>query len=393
MSTARELLALVCAASIAGCTGRLMTYEAATYPDGGMLDAPGARPSADAFVGNDSGVAAVDSAYPDGGSTSVPDSSTGNEPDAPLGCAETCPASWECDAGSGRCVCPAGSEAVGGVCDALVPADPADRTRTQVCARWEVSATTDGSELWAAGSGGECDPGRLTPEGVRVALARINVYRWLAGLDPVTDDESGRAAAMGCALMMGMNGLSHMPPASWRCYTADGATMAGRSNIGYGFSNLARAVDGFMADTFAPNLGHRRWLLSPRLGRVQLGFSAAGGRAGQCIGVFSGGGVSGAAWSAYPNPGPAPIELAQHVWSFQANSISIAGATVRVSRTSDGASLAVRVTSTPGLGPPPALAFEPDGWRPAVGETYRVTVGGTSVGDIEYETTLVECDS
>ena len=31
------------------------------------------------------------------------------------------------------------------------------------------------------------------------------------------------------------------------------------------------------------------------------------------------------------------------------------------------------------------------GWTPAAGETYRVTIHYTSVGDIVYETTLVSC--
>lgn len=58
---------------------------------------------------------------------------------------------------------------------------------------------------------------------------------------------------------------------------------------------------------------------------------------------------------------------------------------------SDGASLAVDSYVTGGGGPPRSVAFTPRGWTPAAGETYRVTIRGTGMGDITYETTLVAC--
>ena len=44
------------------------------------------------------------------------------------------------------------------------------------------------------------------------------------------------------------------------------------------------------------------------------------------------------------------------------------------------ASLAVDVYTTGGGGPPQSIAFTPQGWDPEAGQTYRVTVIGTSAG-------------
>lgn len=65
--------------------------------------------------------------------------------------------------------------------------------------------------------------------------------------------------------------------------------------------------------------------------------------------------------------------------------------TAVVVRVSDGMELPVTTRQTGGGGPPNTLAIVPDGWRPAAGETYRVTITGLSVGELTYETTLVRC--
>jgi hypothetical protein len=147
-----------------------------------------------------------------------------------------------------------------------------------------------------------------------------------------------------------------------------------------------------MLDRNVPSLGHRRWILNPPLGRVGIGF-ASPERPGQCLSVFDRSGPgSDRTWTAYPNPGPAPIFLAEGEWSFQTHGISLAGdASAVVVRVSDGTTLSVTTRQTGGGGPPSSLVIVPDGWRPAAGETYRVTITGLSIGELTYETTLIEC--
>jgi uncharacterized protein YkwD len=277
---------------------------------------------------------------------------------------------------------------MGGSCDALPPGDPAGRTQSEVCDAWNQGHVENASPAWTAGST-TCDPGTLSPDAIDDTLRRVNMFRWLAGLPPVSHDDSRHDEMMECAHMMNVNGsLSHMPPSSWECYTSGGAGAAGRSNIALGYRSPGAAIDGYMRDSRTMSLGHRRWILGSRLGSVEIGFAGRG----QCLGVFAGGGSTDRAWTAYPNQGFAPIETAQDTWSFQAYTVSLASdSDVEVTRVGDGMDMPVEVYQTGGFGPPPTIGFIPSGWSPNPGETYRVTITNTSEGDITYETTLVGC--
>lgn len=188
--------------------------------------------------------------------------------------------------------------------------------------------------------------------------------------------------------MMNVNSsLSHSPPMSWTCWTSGGASAAGRSNIALGYRTPGSAIDGYMGDRNTPSLGHRRWILGERLTSVEIGFAGRG----QCLGVFGGGGTSDRDWTAYPNQGFAPIQTAMYTWSFQVNHFSLGSAYATVERVSDGMDMPVDSYLTGGGGPPPTVGFTPMGWTPSAGETYRVTIHDTSMGDVVYETTLVSC--
>jgi hypothetical protein len=63
-----------------------------------------------------------------------------------------------------------------------------------------------------------------------------------------------------------------------------------------------------------------------------------------------------------------------------------------MARVSDGASLAVTMsTLQQGYGQP-AIAWVPSGWTPAAGEAYRVTVSGLTGGDVTYVVKPVTCN-
>ena len=111
--------------------------------------------------------------------------------------------------------------------------------------------------------------GTLGPDYLAAIVARVNAYRWMAGLPGgITLDPTENAEAQQAALMMAANGqLNHNPPSSWIDYTAVGADAAGHSNLGL-FDNEpsgTNAIDLYMTDPGDNNtfVGHRRWVLYP----------------------------------------------------------------------------------------------------------------------------------
>jgi hypothetical protein len=228
----------------------------------------------------------------------------------------------------------------------------------------------------------------MPPEAIDDTLRRINVYRWLVGLAPVVDDPRQHPADQACALMMYVNRrLDHMPPMSWACWSMEGFQGARTSNLAIGVGSAAQAIDLYMDDSGVPSLGHRRWVLNGPLGRVGIGFA---GNA-QCLGVFDGSGSSDRLWTAWPNPGPFPIDAVRGLWSFHSNRISMRSATVAVVRVGDGATLPVSVDHPPDGFGPSTVSFQPMGWGPRVGERYRITIDGISGGPITYEVEPVSC--
>lgn len=297
----------------------------------------------------------------------------------------SCGAGAMCSGGTCSCL-PGFVDTGGGTCQPVEPGDPAGRTETEVCDAWNAGRVEN-----AVGGGwtepsDTCDPGTLSPAAIEDTVRRVNMYRWLAGLDPVTDDPAQHAGDQACALMMHREGrLSHDPPTDWACYSSEGAAAAGSSNLALGSRSSPAAIDLYMGDRGVASLGHRRWVLAPRLGKIGIGFAGRG----QCLGVFDGSGSSDRPWTAYPNQGFAPMPTAQYTWSFHSNA-GLRDATVEVR--SGGSALPVSVYY-PGstYGRQESIAWDPEGWTPAAGTTYEVTIGNFSGGPITYTVTLVDC--
>ncbi len=359
-----------------GCTGTLRRRELVPGSDGGAPPRDSSPPPRDAAPGPDAGAAGTDggSAGTDGGPT---------DPCASV----TCGANARCDAASARCVCLDGFVDMGGACVAVPPGDPAGRTEADVCAHWRDGHVENSARPWTAGAT-ECDLGTVPREALDDTVRRINMFRWLVGLDPVTDDAALDAREQACAVMMNVNGtLSHTPPPSWRCYTADGAAAAGSSNLALGTGTPGDAIDLFMDDSGVASLGHRRWVVNGPLNPVGIGFA---GNA-TCLGVFGMSGGSTRDWTAYPNPGPAPSGTAGAKWSFHSNRWDLSGASVAVTRAADGGMLAVTVDHLPDGFGPNTVAWTPSGWTPTVGQRYRVAVSGIAPGTVTYEVLIVGC--
>ena len=303
----------------------------------------------------------------------------------------TCGTGASCNPATGTCVCAPGFIDVGGSCMAAMPGDPSTRTGPEVCAAWRDGHVTEAATSWDPGPG-MCDPGTMSRDALDDTLRRISMFRWMVGLPPVADEVGRNATDQACAILMFRNGtIDHNPPSTWACYTEAGRAGASSSNLAYGTSDAADAIDLFISDAGVSSLGHRRWIFNGPLGIVGIGFAGNS----TCLGVFDSSGSGARPWTAWPNPGPIPFEALRDGfgrtgdWSFH-GSLVTGSTTVAMTRVSSGAPLAVTVTHPPNGYGPNTVAWAPMGWTPAAGDRYRVTVTGSS--EVSYEVELVACD-
>lgn len=286
-----------------------------------------------------------------------------------------------------------GAEVAGdGVDNDCDPATPDAANADEVCARWAGDRADRTEGAWD-GSVGTCDPGELGEVGQQNTLKIVNLYRWLAALEPVTLDPSKSDDSQACALLMDANdALSHTPPNTWDCFTDLGATAAGQSSIAT--VPAVQAVDLYMVDPGnETTLGHRRWILGNWIGPIGVGSTSSY----SCLHVF-GTGVSSAPWVAWPPAGAIPLEAFAPVpgfghtddtgWSLQSDTIDLSAATVTVTR--DGADLPVTVVPLLDFyGSTEAISFFPDGWGVEVGR-YEVAVGGVA-SPFSYTVEVLGC--
>src|SRR5436190_1687212 len=119
-----------------------------------------------------------------------------------------------------------------------------------VCTRWKADRADMSEGTWT-GDVTSCTAGDIGAAARANALRLVNLYRWLAALPPVVTDPTKDAQDQACALMMRANNMiSHTPPTTWTCYTADGNTAAGNSNVSSG--RAVSSVDLYMGDNGNP---------------------------------------------------------------------------------------------------------------------------------------------
>ncbi len=273
-----------------------------------------------------------------------------------------------------------------------------DRSAEGTCARWNADRANMSEGAWT-GSVNTCDPGDISAEGRDNALRLFNLYRWLADLPAVETSPDRNEMAQACALMQAANwrasGLSHEPPMSWDCYTDLGAQGSSTSNISGGPG--VSSVNAYLTDTGnETTFGHRRIVLSNWLGPIGLGSTGPNGAS--CMQNIGGTGKAGKEWVAWPPPGAFPLQaygggrgggLGSTGWSVQSERIQLAQATVSV--TSGGSSVAVNVSALTGnYGSTNGIRMVPNGWNPAAGQSYSVTLSGIST-EIAYTVDFVDC--
>lgn len=244
---------------------------------------------------------------------------------------------------------------------------------------------SEGTAHGWTGNVASCVAGDVNASYNAATLQRINYYRAMAGLPgDVVLDATKNAKCQDAALMMSANGaLSHDPPPTWTCYTSDGDQAAGSSNLAAGFASGWSAIDGYMADWNQPEVGHRRWLLYPRLASSGLGATFGGTWNGYAMWVIGDWGTRPASpeWVAWPPAGFVPYQVVYDLWSFTMSGGDFSNASVTVTR--DGSPVhSNEFVLTPGYGDP-GLSWSVDEFPsspPPVDRVYTVTVSNVLVG-------------
>ncbi|MCU0408269.1 MAG: CAP domain-containing protein, partial [Bacteroidales bacterium] len=198
-----------------------------------------------------------------------------------------------------------------------------------------ASAVTD-TQLGWTGSTASCTAGTISSLAQSRTLARINYFRKLAGLNNVTFDPALESRCQQAALMMAANNqLSHTPPASWQCYTAEGAAAAGNSNLALG-AHSASAITLYMNDNGVSSAGHRRWILYSRASVFGHG-SAMKSDALQVFNTTTG--PSNTNNIPWPSAGFFPAPLVPLQWSFSKSGADFSSSTVQMTGPSGSLSI------------------------------------------------------
>ena len=287
------------------------------------------------------------------------------------------------------------------------PTPKAARSRADVVALYNDSYLPGNAAVLAwTGSISGCVVGATNVDHQQAVITRINYYRALVDLPGVTL-EGGvivpqvQAAAL---IMTANNQLSHTPPPSWLCFSADGATGASVSNIAIG-KNGVGAIDLYMDDAGAGNqfVGHRRWVLHPPRASMATGDTTGNtttNRPANALHVFGPtmtrpATPNGVAW---PPAGYVPYQTLPAIsnrWSLSYPGADFTNATVTMS----GPGGAIPVTKEPlmdGFGDN-TVVFLPTGisyTKPAADTTYAISVsniaGAGVPPNIQYTVTVID---
>lgn len=260
----------------------------------------------------------------------------------------------------------------------------------------QVYLASEGVASGWTGDHASCDAGE-TVQAFRDAVeSRINYFRAMAGVPAViqlSDEYSLKAQQ--AALMMSANGqLSHAPPNTWSCYTAEGAEAAGSSNLCLGVYGPG-AITGYMYDPGGSNypVGHRRWILYPQTEWMGTGDipQTASYWSSNALWVFDenmwkprpGTREQYVAW---PPPGYVPYQVVFPRWSFAYDDADFDEATVQMSSGGHGIPVVVQPVVY-GYGEN-TLVWEPDlpfGAPPAGDTAYNVAIQGVRIGGVPHD--------
>jgi len=185
-----------------------------------------------------------------------------------------------------------------------------------------LASQTSGSDMSWTGDEPSCVPGNVPEPTKAKILQRLDYYRKVVGLNNIISENMSKSdkAQMAALIMNANDQLDHDPPSSWKCYTTEGKEGAGNSLLT--MTKNAEAIDSYIRDQGADNgpVGHRRWLLWPRLQEIGIGNT----NRSNAIWVLGNSGTppsDAPEFISWPPKGYIPDRLVFPRWSF-----SIAGA-------------------------------------------------------------------
>ncbi|MGI9606617.1 MAG: CAP domain-containing protein [Acidimicrobiales bacterium] len=257
--------------------------------------------------------------------------------------------------------------------------DTFNRSEVASSYRTHIAANQTINHGWS-GSVEGCRAGSASSDYDGATLETINWFRRMSGLPAVVENSSSGAAQQAALMMHAEYNLSHYPSADWACHRASGADAAGLSNLTLGIAG-SRGVLGQIEDPGAGNaaLGHRRWLLYPRLASVGIG-NTSRASAITVIGDFAA--RPAGEWVAWPPAGFVPADTVYDRWSISRNDGAQADfRAASVSMTQNGRAVTVRMLPVQNGFGDNTLAWEPIGIDPnaASDVLYTVTVAGIVV--------------
>ena len=251
--------------------------------------------------------------------------------------------------------------------------------------------TSEGVSSGWTGNHANCNPGTTSDAFREAVLRRINYFRSMSGIPPVTafkDEYNQRAQS--AALMMSTNKqLDHTPPETWLCYSADGYEGASSSNLYLGVYGPS-AISGYVYDPGSGNypVGHRRWILYPQTQYMGTGDvpSQDGYPASNALWVFDRDNMWGErpttreAFVAWPPAGYVPRQVVYPRWSFSYPQADFANAMVTITRSDQTVGVSVSPVVN-GYGEN-TLVWELNEAIPEDDVVYGVTIGNVLVNGV-----------
>lgn len=230
--------------------------------------------------------------------------------------------------------------------------DPSGRTEAQMRTRWEQLKPTYTGAAYAVPASvvAPYSAGSTTTGFQTDGINMINFGRYLAGLpSDVTMTATRNTDAQHGAVLLKVIGFSHYPspkPADMeQAFYDRGYASTSRSNIGSGYSDAEGFQKACLDDADSKNIqkvGHRRWLLNPRMLYTGIGF-AENRLTTYAIDSSRPSADVNYSYIAWPSPGVFPVEFAsgRTPWSITLNPSKYSwdasvGFTVSMRRLSDG---------------------------------------------------------
>ncbi len=253
-----------------------------------------------------------------------------------------------------------------------------------------------GSGVSWTGNEPNCEPGTVPQDTKDKIFLRLSYFRNAVGLtNAIAENISQSDKAQKAALMMHANGtLNHSPPNDWKCFSEDGKEGAANSLLTS--TRNAGAIDSYMRDQGSDNypVGHRRWLLWPKLQEIGVGNTSSY----NAIWVLGNPGTVPAdapEFIAWPPHGYLPKHLAYARWSFTIAKADFTETKVSM-KVKNGGAVSLEVEELTGIYGDNTIV-----WKPAINTNtldqdtaYVVTLSNVGVGgeakNFEYEVVLFD---